>query len=77
LLGPRIEPKEARQLSPLEAADQPVVGDPAVVLELLPAAAVHLVVDDVVAEGGTERRRSVEAVERLAQRFRALPACRR
>ena len=39
----------SQPLSPLEAADQLVVGDAAIIFELLPAAAVQVVPDDVVA----------------------------
>ena len=39
----------SQPLGPLEAADQLVVGDAAIVLELLPAAAVQVVLDHVVA----------------------------
>jgi hypothetical protein len=44
-----------------------VVGDPAIVVELLPAAAAQVVLDHVVAERGAQRRRAVQAIERLAK----------
>src|SRR5690606_25197798 len=57
---------------PLEAAHQLPIRDAAIVLELLPAAGVHVLIDHRAAERFAQQLRPVEAINRLTQRLRHL-----
>ena len=57
-------------LKPARSRGSAPIGDPAIVLELLPAAGVQIVLDHVVAERRAQDRGPVQTLERLAQRLR-------
>src|SRR5262245_55099566 len=58
-----------RHSAALEEAGAPVVGDAAVVPELLPAPGMEGVVDDLVAEGGAQRLGAVDQGTRVGARL--------
>src|SRR3546814_13052404 len=54
----------------LEAALQFPVGDPTIVLELLPAGSVQVMLHDLVAKGRAQHLRLLQRLDRLAQGLR-------